>query len=51
MTRYLPDLLVLAGLGLIAYGLGQLPAPWGAVTAPLALGVGLLLVVRYGRET
>ncbi len=44
------DLFAIAGLGLIAFGLGQLPDPWGVVLAPVALGIGLLAAVAAGRR-
>jgi len=43
-----PDALAIAGLAFVAYGLGQAPAPWGAILAPIALGVGLIATVRFG---
>lgn len=45
-----PDLIILVALSLIVIGLTQLPAPWGAVLAPIAVGVTLLLVVVPGGE-
>jgi len=42
------DGLAIAGLALIAYGLGQAPPPWGGVLGPTALGLGLVAAVRYG---
>jgi len=42
------DGLAVAGLALIAFGLGQAPEPWGGVLGPVALGIGLVAAVRYG---
>jgi hypothetical protein len=42
--RFGGDLLVLAGLVLVAYGAGQFAAPLG----PIVLGLGLILAVRLG---
>lgn len=42
------DALALGGLILVAFGLGQAPAPWGAVLGPVALGLGLIATVRLG---
>lgn len=47
---YSLDLMVIAGVGAIALGLAQLPAPWGAVFAPVTVGVALLLVVRLAGD-
>lgn len=38
---------VVGGLA-IAYGLGQAPAPWGAMLAPVTVGVALIATVRLG---
>jgi hypothetical protein len=44
LRAILPDLIVLAGLCLIAAGVG-----WFALgLAPIVLGVGLIVAVRYG---
>jgi hypothetical protein len=44
LRRAMPDLVVLAGLCLIAAGVG-----WFALgLAPIVLGVGLIVAVRYG---
>ena len=48
ISRYGLDILAVTGLGLVAYGLGQAPAPWGAMLAPLVLGLGLIGAARYG---
>lgn len=45
-TRYVDEVLAIAGLGLVAYGLGQVHPALG----PIALGVGLLLAVRFGSD-
>lgn len=42
------DVPVLTSVGLVTYGSSNLPAPWGAVVAPIVLGVGLFLAWRYG---
>lgn len=39
-----PDVLVLAGLGLVAYGAFLLSPPFG----PIVLGLGLIAAVRLG---
>jgi hypothetical protein len=46
--RSVLDVLAIVGLLLVAYGAGQAPAPWGAVLAPVILGLGLLATVRFG---
>ena len=44
LRRVMPDLIVIAGLCLIAAGVG-----WFALgLAPIVLGVGLIVAVRYG---
>jgi len=44
LRRLAPDLVVLAGLCLVAAGVG-----WFALgLAPIVLGVGLIVAVRYG---
>lgn len=44
LRRAIPDLIVFAGLCLIAAGVG-----WFALgLAPIVLGVGLIVAVRYG---
>ena len=42
--RFGGDLLVVAGLCLVAFGAGQYAAPLG----PIVLGLGLILAVRLG---
>lgn len=42
--RYILDAIALAGLGLLAYGLGQYSSP----LLPIVLGLGLLASVRFG---
>lgn len=44
-----PDLLVLAGLILVAFGASQLPI-LGPAFGPMVLGLGLILAVRYGAQ-
>lgn len=48
IARNTADLIVIAGAGCIAFGLGHLPAPWGEVAAPIAIGIGLIATVRLG---
>ncbi|HEV8545018.1 MAG TPA: hypothetical protein VGQ64_01885 [Candidatus Limnocylindrales bacterium] len=50
IVRSLDDVVALIGIGLIAFGLGQLPAPWGSVLGPIALGLGLIGSVAAGRR-
>jgi hypothetical protein len=44
----LADGMVIGAIACIAFGLGQVPAPWGAVLAPIAVGIGLIVAVRFG---
>lgn len=48
LAKYVLDAVVVAGYGLIAYGAGQIPEPWGAVLGPVVLGLGLVATVRLG---
>jgi hypothetical protein len=50
IVRSLDDVVALLGISLIAFGLGQLPPPWGAVAGPIALGLGLIGSVAAGRR-
>lgn len=49
LVKFLPDAHVYAGIGLVAYGAGQIGVgPIGAALAPIVAGVGLVLIVRLG---
>jgi hypothetical protein len=48
LSKFGPDALAIAGLGLVAFGLAQAPAPWGMILGPIALGLGLIAAVRFG---
>lgn len=49
IAALVPDALAAAGIAAIAYGLSALPAPWGAVVAPIWVGAALLAIVRWSR--
>ena len=44
--RYVDEVLAIAGLGLLAFGFGQLHPALG----PIVLGIGLLMTVRFGGD-
>lgn len=46
--RTTPDVLVLVGIALLAYGFGQAPAPLGGMLGPIVLGLALVAAVRFG---
>lgn len=48
--RRLPDLYIYGGIGLVAFGLSQIPGWVGAVLAPAMVGLALIWIVREGAE-